>query len=448
LHLLNQLLPNEFEFNARIYVARGIYRIAASGENAVRFKRLLAVSAPSAGGEYLSDKFNEFVKEAQVEVRVDNIRLTESGYVAADLTISEAGAAVKYNVYLREDAIELEFKSTDRSRVELAARLLRLAGVTAEVRREGGRDVWYVEVSTDKLAAGHVELRDALAEIVRAAVEKGWVDAGEAEGWLEKLEKGRVLEEGWPKYKVGLTHSGALVVIYRSTNPDSITQEAQRLRDMGLEEGVHFTVKMPEGGEKGYVSVLKEGLARAAWLSIYGSGRQQVLVAEFVEYILERAEEAGKEVYEKVREIVEEGKERGSLTLKGFEKEVEVDGRKHVVKVIDGGAVKEDRDGRKLLRIKITAEVGGVRSDYVMTYGRYGKRNAAMGRATVRAGMEADAERFAAVIKALTGKEPRIYRMKDGRIMIECYGGHLEGFMRYAELADAIEKWLEETRRR
>jgi hypothetical protein len=29
-----------------------------------------------------------------------------------------------------------------------------------------------------------------------------------------------------------------------------------------------------------------------------------------------------------------------------------------------------------------------------------------------------------------------------------CYGEHLEGFKRYAELADAIEKWLEETSRR
>jgi hypothetical protein len=51
------------------------------------------------------------------------------------------------------------------------------------------------------------------------------------------------------------------------------------------------------------------------------------------------------------------------------------------------------------------------------------------------------------VIKALTGREPRVYRMKDGKIMIECYEGHLEGFARYAELADAIEKWLEGTRR-
>ena len=78
----------------------------------------------------------------------------------------------------------------------------------------------------------------------------------------------------------------------------------------------------------------------------------------------------------------------------------------------------------------------------------YGKHNAALGRATVRAGMETDAERFAVVIKDLTGKEPRIHRMKDGRIMIECYGGHLEGFKQYAELADTIEKWLMETRRR
>ncbi len=96
-----------------------------------------------------------------------------------------------------------------------------------------------------------------------------------------------------------------------------------------------------------------------------------------------------------------------------------------------------------MLRIKITAEVDGVRSDYTITYGRY-DRNAAKGFAVAR---EADAERPAAVIKALTGREPRVYRTKDGRIKIECYEGHLEGFMRYAELADAIERWLKETDR-
>jgi hypothetical protein len=80
---------------------------------------------------------------------------------------------------------------------------------------------------------------------------------------------------------------------------------------VGLEEGRHFTVKMPEEGRDGYVRILREGLAHAAWLSVYGSGRQRELAAEFVEYILQRAREAGKEFYEKVREIVEEGKARG-----------------------------------------------------------------------------------------------------------------------------------------
>jgi len=245
---------------------------------------------------------------------------------------------------------------------------------------------------------------------------------------------------------------GALEVRFISTNPDSVEREARRLRDMGLEEGRHFTVKMPEGGKAGYVSILKEGLAHAAWLSVNGSGRQRELAAKFVEYILQRAKEKDEKVYEKAREIIGEGKARGSLTLKGFKERVEVGGKEHVVKVIDWGAViKRGKDGRKLLKIKITAEVDDVRSEYAITFGRY-DRNAAVGHAAARADAsgdrEPDAERFSALIKALTGREPKVYRTKDGRIMIICYEGHLEGFMRYAELAETIMKWLEETSRR
>jgi hypothetical protein len=95
---------------------------------------------------------------------------------------------------------------------------------------------------------------------------------------------------------------------------------------MGLVEGVHFSVKMPEEDRYCYVSILKEGLSYAAWLSVYGFGERQRLAAEFVEYILQRAREAGKEFYEKAREVVEEGRARGSLKLEGFEKRVEVGG--------------------------------------------------------------------------------------------------------------------------
>jgi hypothetical protein len=212
-------------------------------------------------------------------------------------------------------------------------------------------------------------------------------------------------------------------------------------REMGLEEGKHYTVKMPEGGGRGYVSILKEGLAHAAWLSVYGSGKQQRLAAEFVEYILRRAEEAGKEVYEKAKKIIEEGMSRDSLTLKGFEKEVEVEGKEYVVKVIDGSAeFGVGRSGKKLLRIKITAEVGRVEGEhtivdcvvreYTITYGRYG-RNAAVGFAAARAdvpgGREADAEKLSALIEALTGVKLKMRRIKDGTIVIECYGGTPRG---------------------
>jgi hypothetical protein len=230
---------------------------------------------------------------------------------------------------------------------------------------------------------------------------------------------------------------------------------------MGLEEGKHFTVMMPEGGKAGYVTILRKGLERLTRLSVRGKDEQQRrLVADFVEYILQRAKEAGKEVRKKAEEIVNEGRARGSLTLERFEKKVEVNGKTYVVKVRVGEAVEEDRGGRKLLRIKIKAEEGRVEGghivdrverEYTITYSRRRADNTAVGLAVARSsapgGREADAERFSALIKALTGREPSVYHTKDGKIMMVCYEGHLEGFMRFAELADAIERWLEETRR-
>jgi hypothetical protein len=451
LHLLNQLLSDELKFNARLRVGQSVYRIAARGEDAARLMRFLAVSAPSAGGEYLSNKFNKFMEAAKVEVRVDNIRLTEGNNVAADLTLSEAGVAVKYNVYLHGNAIRLQFASTDRSRVELAARLLKLVGVSAEVKKVGDGGVWRIWVATNRLATGHEKLRKALVEFVKTVHDNGWVEAGKADSWLEELEKGRVLREGWPEYHMELA-KGGLKVRFTSTNPDNIEREVQRLRDMGFEEGRHFSVKMPEDGKNGYISILREGLAYAAWLSVHGSEDQRKLAAEFVEYILQRAREAGNEVYEKAREIVDEGKARGLLTLRGLEKKAEVNGREHMVKVIDGGAeFDEGRGGKKLLRIKITAEVDGVKSEYTITYGRY-ERNVAKGfsvaRADVPGGRKADAERLAAVVKAITGKEPRIIEKSNGTIEAVYGSAHLKGFMRYAELADDIARWLEETGRR
>jgi len=211
---------------------------------------------------------------------------------------------------------------------------------------------------------------------------------------------------------------------------------------------------MPEGVGTGYVSILKEGLAYAAWLSVHGSGDQQRLAAEFVEYILERARKEGEEVYEKAKEVMARGRAVGSLRLADVRGvEVDVGGKKHAVDVVGGGArFDKGRGGKTLLRIAITAEVDGVRREYVMAFSRRGSDNAAVGYAVARAdapgGREADAERLAALVEALTGKRPRVHRMKNGEMVIVCGREHLDGLARYAELADAIARWLEETGRR
>jgi len=396
-----------------------------------------------------------------LNIRWEGLRRTPSGLVAADVTTSEGGAAVKYNVYLRGDAVELQFRSTDRSRVELAARLLRLEGVNVEVKRVGNIDEWYVVASTDKLAAGREELRKALAEIVRVAKERNLVNANTAERWLKKLEKGRVLMEGWPKFQVRLTNSGGIDVKFRSTDSDNIEQVAQRLREMGLKEDRHFTVKMPDNGEMGYISILKKGLTYAAWLSVYGPKPQRELAEAFIKLILLRAEEAGEEVHKKVEKIVNEGKSRLSQTLKDFKMEFEVNGRRYMVKVTDGEAVEENQNGKTLLKIKITVEVicvgdgcivDRVERKYAITYSRHKKTNAALSSAYASAktpwGKEVDAKIFSALIKTLTGKEPKVYQRSDGNIKIGCGREHLDGFMQYVELADDIEEWLEKTSRR
>jgi hypothetical protein len=60
-------------------------------------------------------------------------------------------------------------------------------------------------------------------------------------------------------------------------------------------------------------------------------------------------------------------------TLKGFEKKVGVSGSEYLVWVINRDAeLEESQGGKKLLRIRITAEVDGVRSDYTISFGRYG----------------------------------------------------------------------------
>jgi hypothetical protein len=229
-----------YGIKTKVGKAKSVFQVVASGGDAARLASLYFLyEHPLLEGDdrLKSHKLAEAVELGAegLDIRWEGLRRTPSGLVAADLTISAGDIKVRYNVYLPSDEVVLQFQSSDRGRVELAARLLKLAGISAEVKKVGGRDEWRIVATTNMLAAGREELRRALAEIVRRAVENGRVDVKRAERWLEKLERGLTLREGWPKYYVGLARSSALVVKFGSTNPDSIKQEAQRLREIGLE---------------------------------------------------------------------------------------------------------------------------------------------------------------------------------------------------------------------
>jgi hypothetical protein len=66
------------------------------------------------------------------------------------------------------------------------------------------------------------------------------------------------------------------------------------------------------------------------------------------------------------------------------------------------------RNGKNLQRIRITAEIDGVRCGYTITFGWRGARNEAVGRAYASVdapgGRVADAERFSALVEALRSR--------------------------------------------
>jgi hypothetical protein len=122
------------------------FQVIVSGDDAVKLASLYFLyGSPLLEGDerIINHKLAEAVELGGegLDIRWERLRKTDKGLVAADLTISEGGIAVKYNVYLRKDDIQLQFQSTDRSRVELAARLLKRAGISAEVKRKSDEDV-------------------------------------------------------------------------------------------------------------------------------------------------------------------------------------------------------------------------------------------------------------------------------------------------------------------
>ncbi len=353
-----------------------------------------------------------------MEVKLGCVRRTGKGYVAADLFLSDGVVGVKFRLYMRRSDATLRFDTTDRSRAELAVQLLKKVGVDVKMCRH--KKVWHVFASLKRFAGADKSLKEAVVASIRAAAERGWIDVKRAQRWIAKIEYRRI-------YNVG-----EKLAIY-SKHPEVLEREAQLLREMGLVEGKHFTLKMPEDGKMGRLRILARGLAYAAWLSARGSGKQRELARELLERILCAAQIEGGDVYRRVKRVVDVGISQSSLSLRGFEKGVE--GR--MVKIKKWSA---RIDENNKLKIAVAAEVDGVNTECEISFVKR-RRGGIAGFAKADAAEEA--ERIIAVVKALTGIPPTAVRMNNGVYVLRCNEKHLKALARFAELADYVEKWVE-----
>jgi hypothetical protein len=441
---------------SRVRNAGSVFEVRIVNDGAVRLAQLYALFGPPMLEEegFIDHKLVEAVElgsKVSVQIEERSWRRIKGG-AAVDLYISVGARGKfsmyqgKFTLYLREHEVRVRLDSTNLKEAELGARLLKLAGVETKVKMVNGINVWYIDVATDKLAEGSEELRRELVKAVEQARKRGWIDEGRARRWIEKFERGI---STWRGYKFGVRLSeGALVVVFHSTNPEKIVQLKQALESLGLLEGEHFTVTWPEEGKTGFTYLKREGIVELAYIAIYGTDEaRKKEAASLIEHLRERAEAKGKDVLEKLEELIKHGEERGFRHATGMKEVVEIEWEGHRTTVsVEVKEIHAEEDGDKL-RISVTAVVSGVEGRWEMTFLRREKDRAVIGytatRADVPGGREEDAKRIAALIKALTGEEPSIIR-RNGKIKeIKYTRRHLDGLGKYAELTDVVRKWLD-----
>ncbi len=159
LYKAGKLAPEKFV--PRVYEGHKAYYVRASGNYGRALAHFIAATTPSVKGEYLLEKFDVLMDLAKPGVKVGEVEKTEGGFKTT-LTLELQGQSVTYDVYLGE-TIRLVYTTADEERLELAARLLKLAGVRKVEVREGR-----IEVAGDALASASVELRKALVKTIRA----------------------------------------------------------------------------------------------------------------------------------------------------------------------------------------------------------------------------------------------------------------------------------------
>ncbi|MCU7787858.1 PaRep2b protein [Pyrobaculum sp. 3827-6] len=398
----------------------------------------------AGGSDEIRIKYSRALEVVGVEARLEGFT-TEGKRPRAKLVVRLGGEEAEFSIRLhRDNEVGLRFNTTDRAEAERRAAVLRAVGVRAGVGKYydkyHNRDVWYIKVTTNALAADsvHEAVRRAVADFLEKCREVGVLEEDTYRRLVKKFEGG-VPEWGEVRFSVKLKKDGAVEVVYKPRDPQSFMKAVELLRGLGMRdtcEGewciVHFTAREPEGSEKGFVYITADGLRYIGWLALHGNERAQWLK----EMLLKEAR--GEVVRQRLMQYFREGEMWGSVKPP-IEREIEVEGRRVRVRVEAVEAWREQGKTKEHLVVKIKAKViegkhevavekeakfyksGGV------VYGYVAIRDSAEG------GREADYLRTAAVLKALGVVS---WSRKEREIKLT--GGALDAFMRLEPVCAAL----------
>ncbi|MGC9051640.1 PaRep2b protein, partial [Pyrobaculum sp.] len=445
----------------KMYKAKGIINVILYGEEAKKFARAALPHLVGLERVLEAVKRDEQIYSKVVKMidmaRAERVKAWIKNFTAegkrprARLVVEADGVAAEYQIGLRKDnTVVLEFNTTNREEAERRAALLRAVGVRAEVgkryNKSYNRNEWRIVVTTNALAADsvHEAVRKAVAEFLEKCREAGVLSEDTYNRLAGKFKRG-VPEWGDIRFSVKLKKDGAVEVVYEPRDPQSFNKAVELLRRLGMRDAcdgewcfVHFTAKEPGVGERGFVRITADGLRYIGWLALHGEGEAREKAQWLKEMLLKEAEAKGEEVRQRLEQYFREGEQWGTVKPP-VEKEVEVEGKRMKVRVVEVKAWTEKSEKTEHLVVKIKARVEEdgremiVEKDarFFKSGGRiYGYVNIHAG---AEGGREADYARTAAVLKAL-GVEK--WDREERRIRLT--GGALDTLMRLEPICAAL----------
>nr|WP_287069399.1 PaRep2b protein [Pyrobaculum sp.] len=356
-----------------------------------------------------------------MEISVERKPLELGGRLPRCLVVfkGEGGVEIaRISLYWMQGKLYAKFKGT-REAAERLVSILRDLGGAAEAKQYGGS--WYVVLTTNAIAAiGHGGWRDAVRGFVEDLHSAGVIDEQRRDALLEKLAAAESkIPLAGVYFNVNYDKSrGALAAVYKPKSEKRFKKAVELLKRYGLAEGLHFTGGRTPGGRY-YIRLTYDGIREVARRASAGDIAAKILVERF------KKEASALGAGEAAERLINSAPGARRLPLM-------VEGGGAVVKALSAELSEGCRGLDCRLKITVEYEAGGRTNRLSIVYRWEKSGGGYAARAEVRLGDSVKA----AVLKALVGE----YAVS--AVKAKLFMRHLEKLSEFAELAEAVGKWL------